>query len=154
MLSNPAKGSRVPMVPGPALDLGKEAPVIARVLVLHEDADSVLAWQRAQVLNPDQRHEMRSSAVHDGHVRQYPVVVVCLQPLDEELKIRPILPRAHHVVGESCADLRRWHPRRILQQWVEVALAALTSGQFIWNDGPCFTDANIIQVDVDSAVVL
>jgi len=115
VVSGPFERSRVPVVPGPALLLGEKAPVVARIIVLHEDAHSFQVRNHSQVLDPDQRDEMRSRAVHDGHVRQDPVVVVRLQPVDQKLKIRSMFPGAHHVVGESGADLGGRHPHRICQ---------------------------------------
>ena len=113
VVSSPLESSRVPMVPRPALLLGEKAPVIARIFLLHENPHLFLAWPHFQVLLPNQRDKVRASAVHDGHVWEHPVVVVCLQTVDQQLEIWPLLPRPHHVVGQADVDLGSGHPHRI-----------------------------------------
>ena len=60
--------------------MAKEAPSVAVVFVLHEDADAGVlvagVGMRVDVFFPDDAEEEGAGAVHDGYVGELPVLVV------------------------------------------------------------------------------
>ena len=95
---------------------------------------------------------MRTSAVHDGHVRQDPVIVVCLQAICQKLNVGVTFLGAHNVVRQAHLDLGPRHPSWKRQQGVQIAAASLclVRSRHATKEAE---NANVIEVYIEAAMV-
>lgn len=130
MPTHPENKFGVVAVPAAAPVFGEEAPGFLVVFVLHENADSAAGSGVANVgagghvFFPNNGEEEGPGAVHDGYVREAPVVVVGLEGLEDAQEEGVLGSGAHGVVGYSGGD-GTVQPGGVGEQGIETSVTAL-----------------------------